>query len=193
MMMKKLFLHLAFISSLLSCSKKPTEEIHGSEMNYIDLKDARISYNTYQHVDLDNDNKTDFTFLTLLVGDPLLNRDELHFYATSKIHSLLLNDEHDESPVLSKDQLIKAEHQDFTWYEVSSILLVEKQMYKDDITYWDGLWKNVNHRYLPVQIKKEGKPYFGWIELSFDKETEVLILHKAAISKEPYKTVKAGC
>ena len=164
-----------------------------AKMDYIDLKDAYISYNTYQHVDLDNDNKTDFTFLTLLVGDPLLNRDELHFYATSKIHSLLLNNEHDESPVLSKDQPIKAEHQDFTWYEVSSILLVEKQMYKDDITYWDGLWKNVNRRYLPVQITKEGKPYFGWIELSFDKVTEVLILHKAAISKEPYKTVKAGC
>ena len=66
-------------------------------------------------------------------------------------------------------------------------------MYKDAVTFWDGLWKNANHKYQPVQIKKEGKPYFGWIELSFDKGTEVVILHKAAISKEPYKAVKAGC
>jgi hypothetical protein len=66
-------------------------------------------------------------------------------------------------------------------------------MYKDAVTFWDGLWKNVNHKYLLVQIKKEGKPYFGGIELSFDKRTEVVILHKTAISKEPYKAVKAGC
>ena len=114
-------------------------------MDYIDLKDAHISFNTYQHVDLDNDNKTDFKFLTMFVNDPLLNRDELHFYATSKIHLLQLNNGHDESPVLSKDHLIKAEHEDFTWYEVSSILLVEKQMYKD-VTFWDGLCKNANNK-----------------------------------------------
>jgi hypothetical protein len=53
-------------------------------MDYIDLKDAHISYNTYQHVDLNNDNKTDFTFLTMFVNDPLLNTDELRFYATKK-------------------------------------------------------------------------------------------------------------
>jgi hypothetical protein len=51
-------------------------------------------------------------------------------------------------------------------------------MYKDAVTFWDGLWKNANHKYLLVQIKKEGKPYFGGIELSFDKRTEVVILHK---------------
>jgi hypothetical protein len=191
--MKRLLLLLAFTSSLFSCSKKTSEEIPVAEMTYIDLNDVSIGYNTYQHVDLDNDQQPDFTFLTMLVGDPILLRDELHFYANSKIHSLLLNNDHDESPVLSKDHLIKAEHEDFLWYEVSSVLLVEKQIYKDDVTFWDGLWKNANHKYLPVQIKKEGKPYFGWIELSFDKAKESLILHKAAISREAYKVVQAGC
>ena len=44
---------------------------------------------------------------------------------------------------------------------------------------------------LPACINKDEKPYHGWIEISFDTVAEKLILHKAAISTEANKTVKA--
>jgi len=190
--MKQLFTLATIVFALTSCSKNDKPVHMAPPMQYIDLKESTIEINTYKQIDVDGDDKTDFTFSTLLVGDPVLKRDELHFYAYSHTHSLLLNNEHDESPVLKKDELIPVIQNDFTWYELSAILLVEKLMYPDESVFWDGLWKNANHRFLPIQVRKDGKSYFGWIEMSFDKEAEKLILHKAAICKEPNRAVKAG-
>ena len=43
-----------------------------------------------------------------------------------------------------------------------------------------------------VQVEKEGKVFQGWIELSFDQAAQKLVLHRAAISREPGKTIRAG-
>jgi hypothetical protein len=43
-----------------------------------------------------------------------------------------------------------------------------------------------------VQVKKGGQAFLGWIEMSFDKEAEKLILHKAALSTIANKEIKAG-
>jgi len=45
---------------------------------------------------------------------------------------------------------------------------------------------------LPIQIERNGRLYNGWIELSFSTANEKLILHKAAISVEEGRTVRAG-
>jgi hypothetical protein len=79
----------------------------------------------------------------------------------------------------------------YTWWEISAIVLAEKIITYTE-SHWEGAWKNADHKYLPVQMKKQGKLYHGWIELSFNTTEEKLILHRSAISKEEDKDVKAG-
>jgi hypothetical protein len=126
-----------------------------------------------------------------LVGDPILQRDRLQFIAHSKIDDNLLNNDEDQSPVLNRYDLISETHQGYQWYEISAIVLAEKITTMTSV-FWEGLWKNASHKYLPVQIKRNNKLYHGWIELSFDTAAEKLILHRSAISTEAGKDVKAG-
>ena len=58
--------------------------------------------------------------------------------------------------------------------------------------YWEGKWKTRSHKYLPLQIQKNGKRYNGWVELSCDTGSQKTILHKAAISKKEESAVRAG-
>jgi hypothetical protein len=81
----------------------------------------------------------------------------------------------------------------FTWYEVSSILLVEKQMYKDDVTLLGWPVEECKPPVPASADQKEGKPYFGWIELSFDKAKKFLYYIKLRSVKNPIKLYKAGC
>jgi hypothetical protein len=161
-------------------------------MQYTNLDDVEIKAGQYRHVDIDGNGSNDFTFHTLLVGDPLLQRDRLQFLAGSKIGTNLLNNTFDESPRLTKGERIGLKHEGFTWYEISSILLAEKLIPLHEDIYWDGIWKTANHHFLPVEVMKNGHAYLGWIELSFNKDTEKLILHKAAISTQADTEIKAG-
>jgi hypothetical protein len=54
------------------------------------------------------------------------------------------------------------------------------------------LWKQANHRFLPVQVKKGTDVFHGWIELSMDITSSKLIIHGSGICKEAGKEIKAG-
>ena len=102
-------------------------------------------------------------------------------------------DNNEKSKILSKgDKIGYAAPNGHTWYNAAFTVLAEKIVPLNGENYWDGLWTNVNHRYLAVQVERNGKFYFGWIELSFDVVSEKIILHKAAISKVEDISVKAG-
>ena len=58
--------------------------------------------------------------------------------------------------------------------------------------FWQGRWSEADHKYLPIQIDKEGKLFMGWIEISMNKATETLTLHRTAISQVPNRAVLAG-
>ncbi|HEX7844899.1 MAG TPA: hypothetical protein VF476_03800, partial [Chitinophagaceae bacterium] len=75
---------------------------------------------------------------------------------------------------------------------VSEVFLGEKIIGVNQPVYWQGPWKDVSHKFLAVQIVKNDLKYNGWIELTFDTANERLILHRAAISTEAGKEVKAG-
>lgn len=160
-------------------------------MQYKDLQNAEVKNGKFVTVDLDDDHYTDFSFGVLLVGDPLLQRDRLQFYVGSNEDRNLLNNENDESPMLNRLELVKSHHTGYTWYEISFIVLAEK-ITTTSSTYWQGIWKDANHKYLPLQLNKNDKIYNGWIELSFDSAAQKLVLHKAAFSTEENKEVKAG-
>jgi hypothetical protein len=193
-MTKYCFIAIATVT-LIACRKqKPLPEPPVSSqpvMLYKDLQNVEVKYGQNQYIDVDNDGSKDFLFNVQLIGDPILQRDRMQFYAKSGIKRNLLNNDVDESPILNKGDSISKKHIGYNWWEISSIVLAEKIItYNGDS--WEGLWKNANHKYLPIQVDKSGKLYHGWIELSFNTAEEKLILHKAAISSEEDRSVRAG-
>jgi hypothetical protein len=126
------------------------------------------------------------------VGDPVEGTDKLQFYATSGIEASLLNDADDQSPMLKPGEKISGVHAGYTWYIISSILLAERVTPTTGAIFFRGTWKDAQHKFLPVQVTRNGKNYHGWIELSFQKESSTLLLHKAAISSVADVDVEAG-
>jgi hypothetical protein len=191
--MKQIFSFVLLSVVFTSCEKEhPTGNPLPEQMQYTNLGDAEVSYGHSKSIDINKDGKADFLFSTLLVGDPILQRDKLQFYAYSKIETYLMNDENSQSLVLSKGDLISIQPAGYEWYEISGILLAEKITPVTGAIFWEGLWKDASHRFLPVMVKANGLRQTGWIELSFNKTAEKIILHKAAIRLEAEKDCKAG-
>jgi hypothetical protein len=195
--MKKNLIVLSVMMILISCRKEdntmppPPDNRPHPVMLYKDLGSASAGYGHLQALDIDSDGINDFYFSAQLVGDPILQRDRLQFYANSRERRNLLNDVNDQSPMLNLMDPISKVYPGYTWYEISSIVLAEK-IITDSGTSWEGRWKTANHNFLPVQIQKDRKLYHGWIELSFDMSNEVVILHRSALSTEADREVKAG-
>ena len=191
--MKKLAAIVATVLFFSACNKDKTEvpsPVH-PVMQYKDLQNAEVAYLKPKSIDIDNDGANDFSFGVELVGDPILQRDRWQYLALSKVNTNLLNNEQDQSPMLNKNDSIPVLYQNYQWFEISAIVLTEKIVTMTE-SYWEGLWKNASHKFLPVQLKKGGRFYNGWVELSFDTAAEKLILHTSAISTEANETVKAG-
>lgn len=178
---------------LISCEKKPVNPVEPAPlMRYTDLANFEITQGKVRTIDLDGDGRKDFGFETMLVGDPILQRDRLLYIVFSTIGTFLLNNVQDETPPLSSGGRIGFSHPGFEWNEVSSLPLAEKLMFASGEISWDGLWKSARHKFIPLHIKSSGQVFFGWIEVSFDRAGEKLILHRAAISREAGKEVVAG-
>ena len=176
----------------VACIKKSINDETHPPMHYTYLNDLEVKAMEYSHLDIDGNGTADFTFHTLLVGDPVLKQDRRQFRVGSKIETNLLSNKVDESPRLVKGERIALRHEGYDWYEISSVLLTEKVIPVDGNIFWKGLWKSANHHFLPVQLVKAGKVFNGWIELSFSTDTERLILHRAAICLDANAPIKAG-
>lgn len=195
--MRNSFIAVSVSLLLIACKKENTEvpapvpPPDHPQMIYKDLQNAEVKYLKTKTIDVDGDGALDFYFGVMLVGDPVLQRDRLQFYANSVVKRNLLNNAQDESPVLNKYDVISKNHPGYTWWEISAIVLAEK-ITDNNGSYWQGLWKDATHKYLPLQMEKAGKLYHGWLELSFNTAEEKLILHKVAMSQEEDKSVQAG-
>jgi hypothetical protein len=196
-MKNMLFLLLPF--ALLASCKKPYIPANPASapvtshpaMRYTDLHDATVRAHKSCRLDIDGDGSTDFYFFVQRVGDPMLQIDKVQYIAASGIsRNLLVNDE-SESPVLQAGDSITLERTGFNWWEISETLLAEKRIGNTE-NWWEGLWKSAQHRFLPVQVQQGSTRYNGWVELSMNRNTEELILHRAAISLEARKSVLAG-
>ncbi len=192
--MQRVFFMLA-LCSIMSCSEKevsfppPTDP----EMKYIDLQNKVVKAGKSQLLDLDENNSIDFALYTMHIGDPVGQQDKIRFLAGSNVQCNLLVGGDNNSPALTKGNTIAINNMPpFEWYEVSEVFLAEKIIGMNAPPFWQGPWKDESHKYLAIQIVKNNQRYNGWIELSFDTATDTLYLHKAAISTEAEKEVKAG-
>ncbi|MBV4360333.1 hypothetical protein [Pinibacter aurantiacus] len=190
--------YLCAVTALLlttGCKKttcKTLPEPTDPKMEYTELKDRTVGFNSSYSIDLDKDGESDFSFSTLLVGDPILKRDYRQYYISSKFYTNCQVNENEETPVLQRgDKIASAPLEGFHWYNASHVVIAQKIIEMNG-TSWSGNWKQVAHAYQPVSILKGDKTYYGWIELSFDIQNERIILHRAAVAKEAGVEVKAG-
>lgn len=191
--LKALIIPLWLITlAAVACMKKGLNETEHPVMQYTYLENLELGVHDTYHLDIDANGSPDFTFHTQLVGDPVLKHDRRQFLAGSKIETSLLNDADDESPRLNKGDRISLKHTGHDWYELSSIILAEQVISQNGDISWQGRWKKASHHYLPVQVEKAGQVYLGWVEISFNIENQKLTLHKAALSTESGKDIRAG-
>lgn len=190
MNMKKCLIILGTLFFLASCNKPVT---HDPQMIYTDLENKEVRFNGSSSIDLNKDGIMDIRFHTMLVGDPVAKQDKEKYLVTSKVNCLLPVNSNENAPVLFKgDAVPLKDFAGYTWYEVSQIELAQKVTAMTGDPFWEGVWKSASHNYLPVQLRMNNQRFNGWVELSFDVNSEKIILHKAAISKLPERSVVAG-
>jgi hypothetical protein len=190
--MKITFPFLLFIL-LTGCNKKDRHDALPVQMRYTDLNDLALGFGQQKQLDLDADNQVDVLFSTVLIGDPVLERDRRQYFLGSLFHVSILINDNDQMPVLNAGNIIVAQAmQGYNWYNANSATLAEKIIPMIGSPSWEGDWKNAQHKYIAVRVAKGDKQYFGWVEVSFDTTTEKITLHRAAIAMQPGRSVTAG-
>lgn len=191
-------IQILLLALLASCGKIPVSPVNPGPvpqpgLQYINLNDAIVKPGNNQLLDIDGDGVRDLNFKVYLVGDPILKRDR-YFYAVSSFeNSRLLAAGENESPVMEKEDLIPVKNlPDFEWYLVAEVNLVQKVIEINRAPYWMGSWVNAIDSYLAFQLVKGPSVFNGWIQLSFDKANEQIVLHHAAFSLQPGVDIKAG-
>lgn len=195
--MNKNFFLFAVLTAVLftSCKKKEVElPSSPAEMIYVNLNDRVVAYQQPSVIlDIDNNNEIDFVFGVLLVGDPILEQDKRQFRVSSGVHTRLAVNAIEETPVKENGETVfLSSFNGYNWYEVSSIILVQRIEGMYAPIFWEGNWKTANRKYLPFQLVKNNQRYNGWLELTVDIAQEKIILHKAAYSILPEKNIRAG-
>lgn len=192
---------LFLVISIISCHKETT--IPGDqkppvdpnpEMTYVELNDRVIEYGAPSEVlDINSDGAYDLIFGVLLVGDPIYKVDKYQFMVLASFYTNLPVNDYEQVPVLNKAQSIPVgDFNGFTWYNAPGVTLLEKNIFNNGNITWRGPFIGAVKSFLPFQIEKISGLYNGWVEITDDRMHERIILHRAALSKEAGKMIKAG-
>lgn len=165
----------------------PAQKLIETNLNDAEIKQGKPAI----LLDLNKDGTKDFIVGTLLVGDPIFQLDKLQFIISGSIESNLPVNADEEVPVMNNGETIPvANFNSYMWYQLASVVLMQKITSMDVPVYWLGNWKNATRKYLPVQLVKNGKRFNGWILISADTAGGKLILHSAAIAENPETDIK---
>lgn len=194
--MKKFWILLLPVLLFNACSEKdiidPPAGTH-PQMRYTDLDNVSVKFGQQKALNIDGDNTIDLLFSTALVADPIARVDKRRYYVNASFDVFSLVNEQEETPVLNKNEVIAINnHSGFTWYNASSLVLAEKIIEETGPDHWEGNWKNADHKYFAVQVRKNDLRYNGWVEVSFKMDAGELILHRAGVAIEAGKNIKAG-
>jgi hypothetical protein len=184
-----------FLLLLASCKKNPVQSpvsFH-PQMRYSNLNDTAVVFNRSASFDLDGNGSKDIYFSTMLVGDPVYNQDKKQWLVSSSFYANLPVNGNEEIPVMQQaDSIPLTGFSGYNWYNASTVLLAQQIVPDTAPPYWDGKWKDASHRFVSIQIIDKNNLYNGWVEVSFYKAQEKMIIHRAAVSTEANKVVKAG-
>jgi hypothetical protein len=193
--MKK-YLAMIGVVALAGCDKQkhilPPPAQHPA-MEYTALNNVTVKFGQHKEVDIDGNNSTDLLFSTVLVGDPIGRVDKRQYFINGFFDAFSLVNEQEQTPVLNNGDAITIKKQTgFNWYNASSIMIAEKIIGETGPARWEGNWKNADHKYFALQVRRGTLRFNGWVELSFKTATGEFVLHRAAISKEAGKDIIAG-
>ncbi|MDR2273182.1 MAG: hypothetical protein LBF27_19890 [Sphingobacterium sp.] len=163
------------------------------KMKIKDFGDVSVTFPETFPCDIDGDGLKDLFFKTELIGDPI-NRCDYHSFSfrDGSFTCSPVNSE-EETPSLTAGDIIgKYSFPNHSWHFASTIVLAKKNIPLSGSSFWSGPWKDSAHKYLPFAIEKHGERYYGWLELSFSKSEECIILHRAAVAEVAGKNVFAG-
>ena len=185
-----------FIATLLASCEKD-REINAPahpQMTYTDLSSRVVNITTPAGIDISGDGTSDVWLEIFYTRDQATNTDYHQFMVSSGETSRLMIQDAANAPVLAAGAAIGTQLTNgYEWRSPAQAGLAKRTLVQGTgaIT-WEGAWKNAQRRFLAVQVSGNGLVYNGWIELSFDTAAEKVILHRAAISREPAKDIEAG-
>jgi hypothetical protein len=155
-------------------------------MQYTPLANKEVVANQQQQIDIDGDQRVDFSIEAKVTTDALVETISFEISSSQKNYSFI---EHNNEnglvtiPALNLgDTILTVCKGNKQWKASKNMLLVKKiYSFSDDETIWEGNWKAAQNKYLPIQVSRNGGYYNGWIELSVDALNDKIILHRAAL------------
>ncbi|MBO9658714.1 MAG: hypothetical protein J7527_07790 [Chitinophagaceae bacterium] len=199
--MKILFIFSFTVILLSACSKRdaviekpvPDDVRILPEMMITELNNAEVKQGQSMAIDLNRDGVRDIVFATWYIGNPNEKEDEVLFFASTGTESALMLGGENDSPRFGIDEMISEQPSSgFEWYVIGQAELAKKNIGLVGAPYWEKPWKNANHEFLSLRVKKNNAWYYGWVEVSMDTANSKLILHRAAIGMVEGKAVKTG-
>jgi hypothetical protein len=134
------------------CHKEDDQMQSGPSMKYVDLNESEVRMGSTQRIDLDEDGRIDFSFKTLLIGDPVLKRDRLAFVAASTIETYLLVIDNTETGKRSgQGNHIGSPPSGYEWFQIAQIVMTEKIIPESKPVFWEGTWRDALHHFLPFK------------------------------------------
>jgi hypothetical protein len=192
----KYILLAAMVISFASCKKEKEENTTVSHplMTYQDLTGKVINISTPAGVDITGDGTSDLWFDIFSTREDAQNKDIHRFSVSTGEQGKILVNTQNASPIITEGTTLKLNGIDgYHWKAPASTELAKRTFIRNTpAPVWEGQWKDVQNRYLAVQVTMNGEIYNGWIELSFDTAKERVILFRSAISKEPGKDIIVG-
>jgi hypothetical protein len=186
---------LAFISCKKNNPEPSPEEpaFNDPAMTYIDLTGKSVAMDQSLVLDIDGNKKMDLLFYTERQSLEHNTKSASVFTVISGNTCYLANNMLDDTtPILQKgDPVSHVELPGYEWYPVVNFTLMQYATVGGQ-SYWEGPWKDLDHRYLPFELLISGKAYLGWVELFADAKTSRLTFYRAAMSKEPQTRIRAG-
>jgi len=197
-MLKRYFLLLGLLT-FMSCKKStvdpdPAEPpFADAEMTYIDLTGKSVPMDKSLSIDFDLNGRYDIIFRTERHSfDGNTKSADVFLVNNGVACNLAFNPADDTTPDLQKgDKISRADLPKHEWYPVLEFTLMRKVSAATQ-TYWEGSWKDRDHRYLPLEMIINGQTHLGWVELFADTNSGKIILYRAAVSKMPQTRIRAG-
>jgi hypothetical protein len=179
---------------LASCKKDVTIEPGTPKMTYTDLSSKVINITTPAGVDINGDGASDVWFEIFHTRNKNLKQDVHRFVASPSEESKLLVNDQNGTPIINNGNgIYNIQNAGYLWETGMQTELATRTLIEGEaLPTWEGAWKDVQHKYLAVQVTKNGLVYNGWIELSFDTPKERIVLYRSGLSQEAGVAVVAG-